>query len=250
MNTNREQMLRRIREAAIEGNRAGGSPAEIPDRGQVGYQGAGDDLLARFRAEFAAAGGHLHVVADSASSARLILDLVHARSIRRVLLGYGDVIDALSITEPLRNAGVEVVALSGGLTPPEPCDSQGADAPRSDAGRKEWFAATLGVSGADYLLAETGSVIQASRPDQPRSLSLLPPIYIAVAQRRQLLPDLFDLFAAFDTGLEGLPACLSIITGPSKTGDIELRLVTGVHGPGEIHVVLIDSENNRVSRET
>jgi L-lactate dehydrogenase complex protein LldG len=77
----------------------------------------------------------------------------------------------------------------------------------------------------------------ASRPEQPRSLSLLPPIHVAVAERRQLLPDLFDLF---EINKGELPACLSIITGPSKTGDIELRLVTGVHGPGEIHVILID----------
>ena len=77
----------------------------------------------------------------------------------------------------------------------------------------------------------------ASRPDEPRSLSLLPPVHVAVAERRQILPDLFDLFAAL--GTDELPANVSIITGPSKTGDIELRLVTGVHGPGEVHVLLI-----------
>ena len=69
------------------------------------------------------------------------------------------------------------------------------------------------------------------------SLSLLPPIHVAVADRSQLLSDLFDLF---EVPSAEPPSCLSLITGPSKTGDIELRLVTGVHGPGEIHVVLID----------
>jgi len=223
MNTTREQMLRRIREATIEGNRAGSSPSPIPDHGQVGYQEAGADLLARFRAEFAAAGGHLHVVADGSGAASVILDLVRSRSIRQVLLGRSDVLDALPVAEPLRAAGVEVVDI----------------VPQGGAS-KEWFAAALGVSGVDYLIAETGSVVLASRPEQPRSLSLLPPIHIAVAERRQLLPDLFDLFASLAPRVPDLPACLSIVTGPSKTGDIELRLVTGVHGPGEIHVVLID----------
>jgi L-lactate dehydrogenase complex protein LldG len=94
----------------------------------------------------------------------------------------------------------------------------------------------------DYLIAETGSVVLASRNEQPRSVSLLPPVHVAVAHRRQLLPDLFDLFSQLDLQKIGFPSNLSIITGPSKTGDIELRLVTGVHGPGEIHVVVIDSE--------
>jgi len=80
-------------------------------------------------------------------------------------------------------------------------------------------------------------VVLASKPDEPRSASLLPPVHIALAERSQLLPDLFDLFDLFSP-VSTLPSSLTLITGPSKTGDIELKLVTGVHGPGEIHVVL------------
>ncbi len=105
------------------------------------------------------------------------------------------------------------------------------------AERATLFAANVGISGVDHLVAETGSIAIGARPEEPRSLSLLPPVHIAVADRSQLLPDLFDLFA----GRPSMPSCLTLITGPSKTGDIELRLVTGVHGPGEVHVVLIDS---------
>ena len=112
------------------------------------------------------------------------------------------------------------------------------------ASRDAFFGAEIGISGVDSLIAETGTVVLGSRPDEPRSLSLLPPVHIAVAERRQLLADLFDLFPSQTSPAEGshnvpvLPSCLTLITGPSKTGDIELRLVTGVHGPGEIHVVL------------
>jgi L-lactate dehydrogenase complex protein LldG len=220
MNPTREQFLQRVREAVAEGNRAGGSPP-LPERGTIGYQGAGSDPVARFREEFATAGGHTQVVADRAAAVIVILDLVRARSARRVLLGGGEVVAALQIVEPLRALGVEVIA---------------------ESNREGFFQADLGVTGVDYLIAETGSVLLASRPEQPRSPSLLPPIHVAVAERRQILPDLFDLFASLEANPEELPACVSIITGPSKTGDIELRLVTGVHGPGEIQVVLIDPE--------
>jgi L-lactate utilization protein LutC len=186
----------------------------------VGYQGAGVDALTRFRDEFAAAGGQTHVVADRAGAMEIILDLVRLHSVRRVLLGDGEVLARLPVVEALRSVGVEVSA---------------------EASREAFFQADLGLTGVDYLIAETGSVILASRPEQPRSLSLLPPIHVAVAERAQILSDLFDLFESpLWTERGGLPACLSIVTGPSKTGDIELRLVTGVHGPGEVHVIVID----------
>jgi L-lactate dehydrogenase complex protein LldG len=138
-------------------------------------------------------------------------------------------VDSLDLPTPLRSLGIAVVPVET-LVP--------------DAARDPFFAADVGISGVDALIAETGTVVLKARPDEPRSLSLLPPVHIAVAERGQLLADLFDLFESFPApGGQGpaLPSCVSLITGPSKTGDIELRLVTGVHGPGEIHVVLVNA---------
>jgi L-lactate utilization protein LutC len=143
---------------------------------------------------------------------------VQAKAARRVLLGGG--LEALPLADALGRAGVEI-------------------ARTDEVGKAEYFAADVGVSGVDYLVAETGSVVMLTRPDQPRSLSLLPPVHIAVARREQIVEDLFDLFEGSAIGSSPLPACVSIITGPSKTGDIELKLVTGVHGPGEVHVVVL-----------
>jgi L-lactate dehydrogenase complex protein LldG len=209
----RERFLKQVREAVAQGNRAGGVPP-LPERGQVGYQGAGDDPVARFCREFAAAGGQTHVVADGPAAVARVLELVAARSAARVLLGTGPFLDTLD--------------LQGGL--------EGLAEVVRDGDRESFFAADVGITGVEHLIAETGSVVLASRPGQPRSLSLLPPVHIAVAHRDQILPDLFDLFA----GGPELPSNLAIVTGPSKTGDIELRLVTGVHGPGEVHVVVVN----------
>ena len=232
MTGERERFLERVRRAVAEGNRAG-SATPLPERGTVGYQGGGADLLARFRSELIAAGGQAYIVSDRAGVVDVLLPLLRQRSIGKVLLGREPFLDSLGLGEVLRAEGLDVVAV---------------DALTEGDRRQEFFAADLGLSGVDFLIAETGSVVLLSRPDQPRSLSLLPPIHVAVAHRGQLLPDLFDLFETrpgakrdSSTGASpSLPACLSLITGPSKTGDIELRLVTGVHGPGEVHVIVVD----------
>jgi L-lactate dehydrogenase complex protein LldG len=213
----RDAFLQNVRAAVKAGNRAGTTPP-LPECGQVGYQGAGADPVERFCAELTAVGGHAHVVADPAAAWRVIAEIAHARQVRKVVAGCGGLLERLDIVGQLRAAGIEVATVDALPMP-----------------REVFFEADLGVSNVYRLIAETGTVAVASWPEEPRSLSLLPPVHIAVAERAQLVPDLFDLFAQ----LAGTPpACLSLITGPSKTGDIELRLVTGVHGPGEVHVVV------------
>jgi L-lactate utilization protein LutC len=223
MTTARDAFLQRVRQAVSAGNRPGAA-AEPEPRGTIGYQGAGPDPVARFRDELTAAGGQPHVVPDREAAVARVVELIQARSARRILTGRGAFFDTLGLPDRLRALGLEVV----------PVDTLTA------AGRDALFAAGLGVSGVDYLVAETGSVALLARPQEPRSLSLLPPVHIAVAERSQLVPDLFDLFDRLGAAGKELPSCLSLITGPSKTGDIELKLVTGVHGPGEIHVILVN----------
>ncbi len=223
--SSRDAFLHGVRQAVAAGNRAGNAPP-LPERGDID-QGAGTDPVARFSAELSAAGGIAHIVPNTDAAVAKVIELVQAKSPRQALLGRGPVVDALHLAERLRSQGVEVISVDS-LT----AESSGAP----------FFAADIGISGVDYLVAETGSVVVEAGPSEPRSVSLLPPVHIAVADRSQLVADLFDLFVnkPGDQRPE-LPSCLSIITGPSKTGDIELKLVTGVHGPGEIHVVLIDS---------
>jgi L-lactate dehydrogenase complex protein LldG len=217
----REQFLARVRRAVEAGNPAGGSPP-LPERGQVGRQGAGPDPVARLRDELTAAGGVFHPAADAAEAAARVVAIVRERSARRVLLGDGEVLSLLGLEKALAEAGVEVWPVARLAAP---------------ADTEAFFAADVGVSGVEAVVAETGTLVLATRRDQPSALSLLPPVHVAVAHRGQVVADLFDLF---EGGLrpEALPACASLITGPSKTGDIELRLVTGVHGPGEVHLVL------------
>jgi L-lactate utilization protein LutC len=226
MSSSRDAFLRRVRQAVAEGNRAGGNPPLKP-RGSVGYQRAGPDPVERFRAELTAAGGHAHSVPDAAAAADKVVELIQVNGGRRVLVGRGEPLDSLGLPGRLRALGIEVAVV---------------DELPAAGGKDTLFAADVGVSGAYALIAETGSVVVAAAAAEPRSLSLLPPVHVVVADRGRLLPDLFDLFAALAPGgaaADRLPSALAVITGPSKTGDIELRLVTGVHGPGEVHVVLV-----------
>jgi L-lactate dehydrogenase complex protein LldG len=91
------------------------------------------------------------------------------------------------------------------------------------------------VSRAAFGVASTGSVVLLSSMDEPRSRHLLPEVHVSLVSEDSIVPDLAALVAALGGRL---PSALAIVTGPSRSADIEQRLVVGVHGPGEVHVVL------------
>jgi L-lactate dehydrogenase complex protein LldG len=93
-----------------------------------------------------------------------------------------------------------------------------------------------GISEAAWGLAETGSVVLAASPQEPRAASLLPWVHVSLLREDRILPGLEDLFGALGTDP---PSALAIVTGPSRSADVEQTLTVGVHGPGEVHVVLL-----------
>jgi L-lactate utilization protein LutC len=252
MPSRRDEFLDRVRQAVLAGNQAGQGRG-LPSGPRVAYQGGGPDPVERFASELANAGGRCHRVADARQAIDRVIDLVSQSQAKKALLARISSLPSGQLASSLRVRGIEVWE-----EVERPFDPSLTELP-AESVKRVLFEADVGITGVDALIAETGSIVLTSRPGQARSLSLLPPLHIAVANREQLIPDLFDLFDSASAIGETasakrqvasapalalnrqLPSCVTLITGPSKTGDIELKLVTGVHGPGEVHVVLIDS---------
>jgi L-lactate dehydrogenase complex protein LldG len=98
--------------------------------------------------------------------------------------------------------------------------------------------ADVGITSADYALADTGTLVMLSSPREARMISLLPPAHIAVVPRARILTGLDELFSLLPNPAE-ITSSMVLITGPSRTADIEQILVRGVHGPGLLTVVVV-----------
>jgi L-lactate dehydrogenase complex protein LldG len=102
--------------------------------------------------------------------------------------------------------------------------------------------ADIGITEVDYAIADTGTLVLLTDKNQPRSVSLLPPIHLAIVRPENLVRNINDLFIILKSWLqnsEDITSCMTFITGPSRTADIELSLTLGVHGPKELYVLIL-----------
>ena len=174
------------------------------------------DPPARFIQELEALGGH-GVQAESLEEAReYVLDLAQEREAKLLVRWVVEYLDELAADEPLRETGVEVALWR---------DIQ--IAARAD----------IGLSTATWAIAETGSLVLEHGPGQGRSVTLLPPTYVAILPVDRVLRTVPEAIQRYAGGT--LPANVCFHTGPSRSGDIEMSLVVGMHGPGDVHVILV-----------
>lgn len=103
--------------------------------------------------------------------------------------------------------------------------------------------ACIGVTSADFCVAHSATLVLRSRAGQPRAVSLAPEVHVAVIGLAQILADFGELYTVLkwhpEIRREGLGPNLTFITGPSKTADIELHIVYGVHGSRKVHLVVL-----------
>lgn len=181
---------------------------------------ASADLPDQFSKAARAAGCSVHDAVDS-DLLTVIRRILEAGSARTVFLEPG--------SHPVL-CGERIAAISAGLT-------DANITVHSKVDDETLFSVDASITGVAAAIAETGSLVCQSGSTISRGSSLIPPVHIAVVGRSQIVPDLCDFFDDLDAQ-EALPANINLITGPSKTADIEGTLVTGVHGPRHVHVII------------
>jgi L-lactate dehydrogenase complex protein LldG len=232
--SDRERTLSSIR-LALRGGPAPPVPAQ-PCSHAAGAATLDPEALARtFLKEAEAQSVQVHEAADAAMVTGILGKIVEETGARTAVCWTDSCPVREAVHEAFRHQGVREVTASPAPPgePPERTVFQAAAA-RAD----------LGVTGADFALADSGTLVLRSAPGRSRSASLLPPVHAAVLPVSRILPDLSALLAT----LPRAPAdalergsAVTLVTGTSKTADIELTLVRGVHGPGELHVILVSN---------
>lgn len=97
----------------------------------------------------------------------------------------------------------------------------------------------VGISGVDAALAGTGSIVVVSGDGKSRQASLLPSVHVAVIKQDQIVPNLERFYARTNRATYRDHSNIAVISGPSKSADIAMELIHGMHGPGELHIVLV-----------
>ena len=102
----------------------------------------------------------------------------------------------------------------------------------------------VGITQCEYLIARLGSIMVSSNQQCGRRMFVYPPVHIVFAYTSQLVPDLKQALSGIKLRYaDRIPSMISVITGPSRTADIEKTLIMGAHGPKEVYTFLLDDTN-------
>lgn len=216
-----EQFIARVRAAIAKSDGKAYAVAEdadvLPDEHEIARVVGNDgDVVQRFLLSVEQAKMVPHRVPDASALVQRILEIVRAENATSATVPAEDWPGREQARAALAEAGVRLV-----------------DPDERDAG----FVADIGITGVELAIAETGSMVLSSGGPRRRLLSLAVPVHIGVVGAQQIVPDLLDWAAR--TPVENMPASTVLVSGPSKTADIELTLVMGVHGPRVEHVIVV-----------
>lgn len=235
----REEMLGRIRKALGRSPENRGPVPEDFARAPEDLAGVmpplpPEEWLSKFEAEWAKVGGTAHRAVNLPELDAVLQKILSGCEAKSAVFSGNPLLATLKLAEKVRAWGTSVAT----------CPASGSAASEEAKFRQDCFAATAGITGVDFVLAETGSLALSSATEGSQLGSLAPPVHVALYRRKQLLGSLDDLLEKVSNpaGSSALAAGRSIvfITGTSRTADIEQILIRGVHGPREVHAILVE----------
>jgi len=185
-------------------------------------------IQAAFTAAFKKVGGHVKVAVNESEVSAEILRICAAENAQKIMLWNHP---GLTVMKPLLSqaSSLEILWNQEDLTKPELIESMEN--------------VKIGITWTDYAVAETGSLVLLSAPGKSRSVSLLPDVHIAVLPINKLYATRVEVFKLLVPRMSQTRS-VTLISGPSKTGDIDGKLNVGVHGPKKVYVIIKEDEHS------
>jgi L-lactate dehydrogenase complex protein LldG len=237
---NRERFLRKVGTALSTPTTHGRGELDYTDLSASPPRERPRDLLGLLAENAAALNIQLHLVADTAAAGEALGIIAGATEAewdhQRAVMAWD--------TPLLNQLGAEAVLQESGMVLyRSPSAEAQIDTARRATFRQQLGETRIGITTADWCVADTATLVLRNHPGQPVAVSLVPSVHVAVVREEQLLFDFIDLYARLEAGRqedpEALTGRMTFISGPSKTGDIELVMVHGAHGPRALHLIVI-----------
>jgi len=176
-------------------------------------------------------------VASASELERVLRKITEDQHAHTVVLSRNPILAQLGIAQKLKSWGISVAGWM------EKGNTLLSNEATLDF-RKHAFAAEVGITGVDFVLAESGSLVLTSWTEGAQLASLAPPVHVALYRRSQVIATLEEILDGLSVPRDPwapLPGrSVVFITGPSRTADIEQILIRGVHGPKEVHAILVE----------
>ncbi|MEP6900515.1 MAG: lactate utilization protein [Actinomycetota bacterium] len=172
-------------------------------------------LIENFRQNLESVGGNCSIVDDESEATEVLLSIIKPNRAKKIAVSDSPLVKKIvgflkTDAEFIENASADVL-----------------------------FESDLGITGAQWAIAETGTLVLESESERHRLTSLVPPIHVCILEARNIRQTLGEILEILQ---KDMSRTITFITGASRTSDIELTLAIGVHGPGELYVILIDEK--------
>lgn len=218
----REDVLGKLRRS----ERRGETPARppVPILAELGW--GTETLIEKFTENLVLQTGVVHRVADRAGALEKLTEIARAEGWKAVMASTDDVLAPFDLAAWGRANGVEVLTA--------------ADFTDRDAFKDAVFdRVDAGITGVDWAVAESGTVVLVHDELQPRLVSLAPILHVVVVPADRILPVYEQALERIIAARGGMPAHLTLITGPSMTADIQATPFKGMHGPRRVIALLV-----------